>query len=234
MADLRTQRLIRTDLLSASSTTHRAMPMNTEHEVLRRHVPASAWPVIENWLRRNPIEVRIAKPRTTKLGDYRSATRTQPHRVSVNSDLNKYAFLVTLVHEFAHYTTYVKTKRWANPHGTFWKNEYHRLMVPFMSRSVFPADVLKALEHHLYDAPASSCTDKDLMRVLRKYDKDPRPMLEEIPERAVFRFNERIFVKGPQLRKRYKCHCLNDRRIYLIDPLAEVHVNGPLVVRKAS
>lgn len=203
-------------------------------ELLKKQLPAAAWVVVEHWLRRNPLEVRISKPRSTKLGDYRAATRTQPHRVSVNCDLNKYAFLVTLIHEFAHYTTYTKTKRWSSPHGRFWKMEYQRLMRPFLSRAVFPADVLKALEHHLNDAPASSCTDKDLMRVLRKYDRDPQPMLEEIPERSVFRFNDRIFVKGPQLRKRYKCHCLNDRRIYLIDPLAPVHVNGPLVVRKAS
>lgn len=203
-------------------------------ELLRKQLPAAAWVVVEHWLRRNPLEVRISKPRTTKLGDYRAASGTQPHRVSVNSDLNKYAFLVTLIHEFAHYTTYIKSRRWTAPHGRVWKMEYQLLMRPFMSRSVFPADVLKALEHHLTDAPASSCTDKDLMRVLRKYDRDPQPMLEEIPERSVFRFNDRIFVKGQQLRKRYKCHCLNDRRIYLIDPLAPVHVNGPLVVRKAS
>ncbi len=206
----------------------------TDPELLRKHMPASAWPVVVHWLRRNPVQVRIAKPRNTKLGDYRSATRTQPHRVSVNADLNKYAFLVTLVHEFAHYSTYTKTKRWSSPHGAFWKSEYHRLMRPFMTRAVFPADVLKALEIHLRDAPASSCTDEHLMRVLRNYDREPRPMLEELPDRSVFRFNERIFVKGPQLRKRYKCHCLNDRRVYLIDPLAQVQVNGPMVVRKAS
>lgn len=203
-------------------------------DILRRQLPAGAWPIVVNWLRRNPVQVRISPPRSTKLGDYRSATRTLPHRVSVNGDLNKYAFLVTLVHEFAHYSTYIKNRRWTSPHGRSWKQEYHRLMRPFMTRAVFPADVLQALEQHLHDAPASSCTDHDLMRVLRKYDRDPRPMLEEIPERSVFRFNERIFVKGPQLRKRYKCHCLNDRRIYLIDPLAEVHVHGPLIVRKAS
>ncbi len=210
------------------------MSATSNPELLKKQLPAAAWVVVEQWLRRNPLEVRISKPRSTKLGDFRSASNTQPHRVSVNSDLNKYAFLVTLVHEFAHYTTFIRSKRWTSPHGRVWKMEYQLLMRPFMSRAVFPADVLKALEHHLTDAPASSCTDKDLMRVLRKYDRDPQPMLEEIPERSVFRFNDRIFVKGQQLRKRYKCHCLNDRRIYLIDPLAPVHVNGPLVVRKAS
>jgi hypothetical protein len=210
------------------------MSPSNDPELLRRHLPAAAWPVVLNWLRRNPVQVRITPPRITKLGDYRSASGSQPHRVSVNADLNKYAFLVTLVHEFAHYTAHMRSRRWVAPHGPVWKSEYQRLMRPFMSRAVFPADVLHALEHHLFDAPASSCTDHRLMRVLRNYDRDPRPMLEELPERSVFRFNDRIYVKGPQLRKRYKCHCLNDRRVYFIDPLAEVHVHGPLVVSKAS
>jgi len=206
----------------------------TDPERLRKQLPAAAWPVVVSWLRKNPIQVRISRPRQTKLGDYRSATRTQPHRVSVNADLNKYAFLVTLVHEFAHYSTFMQTRRWTQPHGTAWKNEYAKLMRPFLSRSVFPADVLNALEHHLQDAPASSCTDHGLMRVLMNYDREPRQLLEELPDRSVFRFNERVFVKGPQLRKRFKCQCLNDRRNYIIDPLAEVHVHGPMVVRKAS
>lgn len=201
---------------------------------LRRYLPAAAWPVVVNWLRRNPVQVRIARPRITKLGDFRSATRSQPHRVSVNGDLNKYAFLVTLVHEFAHFSVHVKTRRWTAPHGPVWKAEYQRLMRPFLSRAVFPADLLQTLEKHLRDAPASSCTDQELMRLLRRYDRDPRPMLDELPDRAVFRFNDRIYVKGPQLRRRFKCHCLNDRRVYFIDPLAEVHVHGPLVVRKAG
>ena len=201
---------------------------------LRSHVPAAAWSVVLGWLKRNPVQVKVSKPRASKLGDYRAATRSLPHRISVNSDLNKYAFLVTLVHEFAHYTTVVKTRRWRNPHGTYWKAEYHRLMRPFMSRAVFPEDVLHALRHHLQDAPAASCTDNRLMRVLRRYDVDPRPFLEDLREHTIFRFNMRLYVKGPQLRKRYKCRCLNDRRIYFIDPLAEVHVEQHISTRRAS
>ena len=210
------------------------MRPSTDLLQLRAHLPAQAWPVVFAWLKRNPVLVNVSKPRVTKLGDYRAATRTLPHRVSVNSDLNKYAFLVTLVHEFAHYSTVAKTRRWRNPHGAFWKGEYHRLMRPFMSREIFPLDVLHALHHHLEDAPAASCTDHDLMRVLRRYDADPRPFLEDVRENSIFRFNQRLYVKGPRLRKRFKCRCLNDRRIYFIDPLAEVHLDQPAAARVAS
>ena len=209
-------------------------PSTSNLDLLRKHIPPAAWPVVLEWLRKNPVQVRISRPRQTKLGDFRSGTSTQPHRISVNSDLNPYAFLVTLVHEFAHYSTFVSMRRWTPPHGPVWKSEYARLMRPFLSIAVFPADVLQALERHLVDAPASSCTDQGLMRVLMNHDKIPRQLLEELPDRSVFRFNERVFVKGPQLRKRFKCHCLNDRRNYIIDPLAEVQVNGPVVSLPAS
>lgn len=200
---------------------------------LQAHLPRRAWPVVEQWLRRNPVQVRISPPRTTKLGDYRTATRTQAHRISVNEDLNRYAFLVVLVHEFAHYATFQKYRR-HEPHGTEWKAEYKRLMRPFLSREVFPADVLRVLVLHLHDAPSSSCTDHGLMRVLRRYDRAPRPFLEELEENTVFRFNDKIFIKGRQLRKRFRCRCLNNRRIYLIDPTAEVHLEQALATRKAS
>lgn len=209
------------------------MPSYTDILRLRTHLPRRAWPVVENWLRRNSVLVRISPPRVTKLGDYRTATRTQPHRISVNEDLNPYSFLVVLVHEFAHFTTFSKYRR-HEPHGVEWKAEYKRLMRPFLSREIFPADVLRVLILHLNDAPSSSCTDHVLMRVLRRYDREPSPFLEELEQNTVFRFNRKLFVKGPRLRKRYRCRCLNNRRIYLIDPTAEVQLDRPLSARKAG
>ena len=200
---------------------------------LRAHLPVGAYPVVENWLRRNPVKVRIARTRATKLGDYRVATRTLPHRISVNEELNKYGFLVVLIHEFAHYVTFQKYKR-HEPHGQEWKAEFKRMMRPFMTREVFPADLLHALEHHLEDAPSSSCTDHHLMRILRRYDRDPKPFLEELRESTIFRFNQKLFVKGPELRTRYRCRCLNNRRIYLMDPLVHVHTHDPALVGHAS
>ncbi|MCB0772086.1 MAG: SprT-like domain-containing protein [Flavobacteriales bacterium] len=209
------------------------MPRTTDILRLQAHLPRHAWPTVAHWLRRNPVVVRISPPRSTKLGDYRVATRTMGHRISVNGDLNRYAFLVVLIHEFAHYATFQKYRR-HEPHGAEWKAEYKRLMRPLLTREVFPADVLRVLTLHLVDAPSSSCTDHGLMRVLRRYDRDPRPFLEELDANTVFRFNQKLFVKGPQLRKRFRCRCLNDRRIYLIDPTAEVHLEGPLASRRAS
>lgn len=203
-------------------------------DALRRRLPEAAVPVVEDWMRRYPVQVHVSRPRKSKLGDYRAAHRGQPHRISVNADLNKYSFLVTLVHEFAHYSAFLRTRRLTDPHGKVWKEEYARLMRPFMSREVFPADVLLALERHLTDAPASSCTDHHLLRILRRYDPEPVTFLEELPERTIFRHHGRLFVKGARQRKRYMCRCLNDRRTYSFDPVAEVHVDQPVEALRAG
>ena len=202
-------------------------------EALRPHIPEAAWAPVLQWLQQHPVQVRVVEPRRTKLGDYRLPLGAKPPRITVNNDLNPYAFLVTLVHEFAHHATFLR-ERHAQPHGHEWRMEYQRLMRPFLSPLVLPADVLLALELHMQRASASSCTDRQLMRVLLRHEAEPVLVLERIPERALFHFNNSIYVKGPRLRKRYQCRCLNNRRLYLMDPLVEVRMHDPTIVSSAS
>lgn len=191
---------------------------------LSKYVPEEAVPIILSWLKAAPIRLRVAKPRKTKLGDYSPATQRDPvHRISVNGDLNQFAFLITLVHEFAHFTTYYRAKWDIKPHGPEWQSEYKRLMTPFLERGIFPEDLKIALSMHLHEAPASSCCDHGLMRLLRKYDSGPpKTFVEEIPFNSLFSMDGRTFRKGRRLRKRYSCYCLDDHREYYVDALAEV------------
>jgi len=200
---------------------------------LRGHLPQAAVSMVEEWLRRHPVHERIARTRASKLGDYRPGHGGRPHRISVNRELNPYAFLVTLGHEMAHHHTFLRHPRHL-PHGPEWKAAYREAMRPYLSPLVFPQDVLNTLQQHLEDAPGSSCADHGLMRVLRRYDAEPKPFLEDLRESTIFLFNRKLFVKGPGLRTRYRCQCLNDRRTYLIDRMAEVHVEHPFPTRRAS
>lgn len=198
-------------------------------EILRAHLPEAAWPPVHQWLREQAVPVHVVKPRLTKLGDYRMAVGGRSARITVNNDLNPYAFLVTLVHEFAHHGAWTQDRR-AQAHGEEWRAEYKRLMRPFLSPAVLPPDVLLALELHLRNAPASSCTDRTLMRALLRHEAQPVLTLERLPERAIFHFRGAIYVKGQRLRKRFQCRCLNNRRMYLMDPLVEVDVHRPAAV----
>ena len=78
---------------------------------LHKYLPQNAAPIIATWLEVAPIQIKVSRPRQSKLGDYAPATRDDPiHRISVNGNLNPYSFLVTLVHEFAHFTAYQRAR----------------------------------------------------------------------------------------------------------------------------
>jgi hypothetical protein len=198
--------------------------MSSKYEKLGKYLPDGALPIIINWLESAPIRIKVTRPRQSKLGDYAPATPTDPvHRITINRDLNPYSFLVTLVHEFAHFTSFHRASWHIKPHGREWQYEYARLMGPFLDRGIFPADVHVALEEHLKRAPASSCSDPVLIRILRSYDQGPaKTHVEDLPLNSVFRLGKRTFIKGRKLRKRYQCRCIEDKREYYVDALAEI------------
>jgi len=198
--------------------------MSGSFEQLKHHLPEGCLQLVEPWFERYPVQLRISKPRRTKLGDFRSESRNGPHRISVNSNLNPYSFLITLIHEFAHVATFSDHGRRAKAHGEEWKRNYREMLYPFLLSNVFPEDLEEKVRTHLNKAPAASCSDPELVKALHKFDKiNERTYLEELPSNSVFSLGgDRVFRKGEKLRKRYKCMCLNNSRTYLIDPLAEV------------
>ena len=187
-----------------------------------------AAPVIAKWIDYFQCEFKISKSRATKQGDYRHPFRGAGHKISVNNNLNQYAFLVTTVHEFAHLLTWNDHKNKVKPHGEEWKHNFKRMMVPFLEGDIFPADVHHAITSYLMNPSASSCTDLKLSRALKMYDapKD-HSRLEELPHDTVFTIKDgRKFKKGEQLRKRFRCVCLDNGNVYLFSPLAEVMVSA--------
>jgi SprT protein len=196
-------------------------------KVLERYMPPAAAPLIGRWIDYFKCEFKISRNRNTKFGDYRPPHAGKGHRISVNFDLNPYAFLVTTVHEFAHLHTWNEHKHKAKPHGTEWKQNFKKMMQPFFDQNVFPPDVRQAITNYLNNPAASSCSDLNLYRSLRQYDAVIESMLtvEKLPANAVFKIKDgRVFRKGEQLRKRFKCVEVSTKRVYLFSPVAEVEV----------
>lgn len=193
-------------------------------EVLARYMPAQAAPIIARWIDYFQCEFKISKSRKTKLGDYRHPFRQTGHQISVNNNLNSFAFLVTTVHEFAHLLTWNEHQTKVKPHGTEWKTNFKKMMSPFLEQHVFPEDLERAIATYLSNPSASSCTDLHLSRALKKYDQQTgHTRLEELSIHTVFSIKDgRSFRKGERLRKRYRCECLDNGQIYLFNPLAEV------------
>jgi len=196
--------------------------------VLAQYMPPSAAPVIAKWIDYFQCEFKISKSRATKQGDYRHPFKGAGHKISVNNNLNIYAFLVTTVHEFAHLLTWNDHKNKVKPHGEEWKHNFKRMMAPFLDQQIFPDDVHLAITRYLTNPSASSCTDLSLSRALKKYDAEmEESRLEELPFNSVFTIKDgRKFKKGERLRKRYRCVCLDNGNVYLFNPLAEVTVSA--------
>lgn len=193
--------------------------------ILEKFLPEGTAPIIARWIDYFQCEFKVSRNRNSKYGDYRPPFKDAGHRISVNYNLNQYAFLVTTVHEFAHLHTWNEHKRNAKPHGKEWKLNFKRMMRPFFDKHVFPMDINRAIISYLENPAASSCSDLNLFRALQNYDNKPADVItvEKVPANSLFQMkNGRVFRKELQIRKRYRCVELKTGAIYLFNPLAEV------------
>ncbi len=193
---------------------------------LQSYLPEGSFEDVLYYLQHHHVHLTITRQRQSILGDYRHALPGKNHRISVNGNLNKYAFLITLLHELAHLFTYDKFGHRVMAHGQEWKNEFSKILATFLLKDIFPADIKKALLHNLQNPAASSCGDEKLLRALHKYDgkKDGIHLLEQLPEDSLFEIKGgRIFKKGEKIRKRYKCVEVKTGKLYLFSPVYEVN-----------
>ena len=192
--------------------------------ILQKYLPEESVDVIVDLVFKYNIKLTITKGRNTKFGDYRPPHSTNGHRISINYNLNKYAFLITLVHEIAHLINWEKYQNKVKPHGNEWKNEFFILIKDFLNETIFPPDILSALKHYFINPKASSSSDLLLMKTLISYDIATEGVfVEDIPLDALFIFRGgRIFKKGEQIRKRYRCTEVKTAKVYLFNPLALV------------
>lgn len=194
---------------------------------LQSYLPAGSFEEVLYYLQHYKVHLTISRRRESVLGDYRHAMADKAHRISVNGNLNKYAFLITLLHELAHLFTYEQFGHRVQAHGREWKNEFGKILARFLLKKIFPADIEKALINSLQNPAASSCGDEKLLRVLHRYDekKEGVHLVEQIPQGALFIIKGgRIFKKGEKIRKRYKCTEVKTGKLYLFSAMYEVNV----------
>lgn len=191
-----------------------------------KYVPAEFAGYVAGLFFSQKIRFKVTRGRKTKLGDYRSPREEKGmHIITVNHDLNPYAFLITTLHEFAHMNTYVKHRNRVKPHGDEWKVEFRALLAPLLRHDAIPQDIRAVLNKSYFNLKASSCTDTALLRVLKKYDNKTHHNLahvEDLPLNEAFKLNERVFERGLKRRTRYLCKELPSGKLYLIHGLAEV------------
>lgn len=193
------------------------------NEVLSKYLPkASVGPVFE-LVKAFNVHLKIVNERVTRHGDYRKMPNGQ-HLITINSNLNPYRFLLTLLHEIAHLVAFTNFGRSIKPHGKEWKHTFRELMLPFLRPEVFPMELLPYLALHFKNPRASSDTDSRLSLALKEYDPaNDKNYIFEIPSGGTFRlYNGRTFIRGEKRVKRFECREISTGRIYLFNPNAEV------------
>ncbi len=194
-------------------------------DALKDYLPEGTFEKVSTYLHQYHIHLTITRERTTVLGDYRNAIQGRNHRISVNGNLNKFAFLYTLIHEIAHLLVYDLYGHRVASHGKEWKTQFSLLLRDFLEHDIFPADIREAISRSLRNPSASSCAEDDLLRVFRNYDPNKKNVLfvEEIEAGKLFALRDgRIFKRGERVRKRYKCMEVSTGKEYLFSPVYEV------------
>ena len=194
---------------------------------LRTYLPEGSFEDVSHYLLHYKVHLTITRERKSVLGDYRNSFADKNHRISVNGNLNQYAFLITLLHELAHLFTYERFGHRVPAHGQEWKNEFSKILAQFLLKKIFPPDIYKALLKTLQNPAASSCADTVLLRVLHQYDekKDGVLLIENLPSGSQFKIKGgRVFKKMEQVRKRIKCIEVSTGKMYLFSPVYEVEM----------
>lgn len=198
--------------------------MRTKYKnIMQFYIPEAAIDTIVEWLIRFNIQLRIVDDRNSKLGDYRPPFIKDYHIITINKTLNKYSFLITLTHELAHVMVYNQYGDSGKPHGDEWKKMFKYMMGYFMNSSCFPPDVLLGLQRYFVHTPASTYTDSEMTKILKKYNLHQEILLDEIPAASVFTIADgRVFRMEQKLKKRYLCTCLKTGKQYYFSPLQPI------------
>ncbi|MBC8152658.1 MAG: sprT domain-containing protein [Bacteroidetes bacterium] len=199
---------------------------------LFHHVPAPALTYCEQLRQQFAFTLLIVKPRRTRLGDFR-AFPSGVLQITVNTDLNPYAFLVTYVHEVAHAAVFraqprgTRRSRRPKPHGPAWQQAFRDLMQPLLTEAIFPPAILVPLRAYLQRPAATTAGSPALMAALRLADP-PLPViagqsrLADLAEGQAFVFQKKIFIRGALRRTRIVCKETASGRSYAILAQAEV------------
>jgi SprT protein len=205
--------------------------MKTEeilHRIFTQQVPETSIEYCFGLWKESPFSFKVTADRKTKSGDFRIDSLRRMPVITVNAGLNKYQFLITYIHEVAHWRVYAQHGGMVEPHGIIWKNEFKKLMLPMLIPEVFPNELLRALKLHMRNPKAASSSDPRLLQAVSKYDgKASGIYLYEVNPGEHFIFRGRKYKKEMVRRTRSLCLDVHSKRKYLISEMAKVEAFAP-------
>ena len=149
------------------------MPLNLPRDMslssVSRFIPQAAESQIQALLDVADLTVDVVPARKTRHGDYRRLPNGS-HVITINQSQNAYRFLLTLIHEIAHFQAFEHYGRRIKPHGLEWKNTFKKLLLPIINNDIFPDQILKFLSNYAKNPKASTDSHSDLSLALNNYN----------------------------------------------------------------
>lgn len=201
--------------------------MNELKLQLLKYFSAEAIDYVLKLIESDKIQLIVSNKRKTKLGDYRPPQKNYNfHKISINYNLQPDLFLLIFLHEYAHFLTYKVHKNNVLPHGNEWKLNYSNLVVNFIKNDCFKSEVVDILRKNIQNIVKA---ENLVVRFYHKSEnlEDGLLYIEQLSPQTRFKINNGMqFQLIEKLKKRYKCLCLNNNKLYVFQPFAKVKKIG--------
>ena len=178
------------------------------------YIPSNLVLYIGSLVENEAIDFKVVNRRSTKHGDFRY--NNDRYTITINKTSNKYRFVLTLIHELAHFFIF-KKNRLAKPHGLLWKQKFQSLLNPILNKEYFPSNLLSELIDHMKNPKSSFCYDINLSKKLDLYDNENDSLyIDKLNDGDIFYYrNLGMFKKINKRRKRYLCLRIDNDKKYL-------------------
>jgi SprT protein len=190
---------------------------NTASTTFEKYVPSAAVNYCQALWQSEGFLLKITPTRRSKLGDY-CYHPVRGHQITINHDLNAYAFLITYLHEVAHLMVFKRYGSRRAPHGKEWKQCFVKLLKPVMTETYFPPTILLALEAYCLNPTAATNSFLPLKTALQPFDPLIPGLLplHTLPEGALFELNQRCFKRLQMRRTRVLCADVHTGKKYTV------------------
>ncbi|HUH35041.1 MAG TPA: hypothetical protein VL022_04340 [Moheibacter sp.] len=187
---------------------------------LENFLPKDAIHYIHQWLKDEPIRLKVLPSRKTKLGDYRYLINEQKHQITLDGNLKPDAFFFVFTHEIAHMMVYNQFKNRVLSHGKEWQLMFGKMLLE--SIEIYPKNLRPYIYRHALKPKASVGADRLLNQHLFVDPTDWDKWVEKLPYGQKFRLGKRIYIRGEKQKIRYICREVKTNKLYLVNGQAVV------------